>query len=161
MKNIKLLNSKNIEKCTSLLESDIDYSNYLSKLGWSYKQIRSYVEKKNNFSIGLWDFNKLVGFILGSLIFIEKKSEYEILLIYVSKYFRKRGYASYLINSLINSNYLYPLKKISLEVSENNFSAINFYKKNGFKKVGIRNQYYVLSNLKKENALIFEKITND
>ena len=42
--------------------------------------------------------NVLIGFVIGDLISIEKKLEYEILLIYVDNKFRKKGFASYLIN---------------------------------------------------------------
>ena len=42
--------------------------------------------------------NVLIDFVIGDLISIEKKLEYEILLIYVDNKFRKKGFASYLIH---------------------------------------------------------------
>ena len=42
--------------------------------------------------------NVLIGFVIGDLISVEKKLEYEILLIYVDNKLSKKGFASYLIN---------------------------------------------------------------
>ena len=53
--------------------------------------------------------NKLVIFLFGNLIFIEKVSEYEILFIYVKKTYRRKGLANY----LLNNNYIQ--KKVKLE----------------------------------------------
>ena len=40
------------------------------------------------------------------------------------------------------------IKKIFLEVSVQNSHAINFYLKNGFKKIGIRKDYYKINKQK-------------
>ena len=48
-----------------------------------------------------------------------------------------------------------------MEVSEKNEKAVNFYKKNKFNLIGVRKNYYVIKNKKKENALIFEKLIYD
>ena len=98
---------------------------------------------------------------VGQIISIEKKLEYEILLIYVDKKFRKLGFASKLINVVSKFPYLYPLCKITLEVSENNIAAINLYKKNKFSHIGERKNYYNINKNFNENALIFEKKINE
>ena len=36
--------------------------------------------------------NKIIRFVINNLIYIEKKSEYEILLIYIDNQYRKSGY---------------------------------------------------------------------
>ena len=64
------------------------------------------------------EHNKLNRFMIDNLIYIEKKSEYEILPIYVDNKCRKFGYASYLINALTSSSCLKPLRKITLEFSK-------------------------------------------
>ena len=51
---------------------------------------------------------------------------------------RKQGIGSKLLKALENYN----IKEILLEVSENNKTALSFYLKNGFTKVGIRKGYY-------------------
>ena len=61
------------------------------------------------------ELNKSIGFFIVNLIYIEKKSEYEILSTYVDNQYRKLGYASYLINAFTTSFYLKPLRKLSLK----------------------------------------------
>ena len=65
---------------------------------------------------------------------------------------------SLLVNAISNFKITKPLKKISLEVSKSNDLAINFYKKNGFKTIGTRKNYYNEGLGMKEDAIIFEKI---
>ena len=61
------------------------------------------------------ELNKLIGFFIVNLIYIEKKSEYEILSTYVDNQYRKLEYASYLINAFITSSYSKPLRKLPLK----------------------------------------------
>ena len=83
----------------------------------------------------------LVSFIIGNLFNIEKISEYEILLIYVSKHFRKKGLGTQLINKI--KKIISHLKKIYLEVSKNNSEGISFYKKMKFKTIYLRKNYFL------------------
>ena len=55
----------------------------------------------------------------------------------VDKNFRKKGLASKLLNRINDE------RKILLEVSEKNEVAINLYKKNGFKMISRRKNYYL------------------
>ena len=95
------------------------------------------------------------------MIYVEKKSEYEILLLYVDKNFRNHGHATYLINALNNILKSNKLNRITLEVPVSNYIAINLYKKNGFCQIGKRKNYYKISIDIKEDALIFEKKINE
>ena len=61
------------------------------------------------------ELNKLIGFFIVNLIYIEKKSEYEILSTYVDNQYHKLRYASYLINAFIILSYSKPLRKLSLK----------------------------------------------
>jgi len=158
---IELLKPQNIDQLNALfLTNLVDYE-YFKKLNWNLVQILSQLKTDNNQSFSLWKSNKLIGFIIGNLISIEKKLEYEILLIYVDKKFRKLGFASKLINVVSKFPHLYPLCKITLEVSENNIAAINLYKKNKFSHIGERKNYYNINKNFNENALIFEKKINE
>ena len=151
----------NISNCIQLLFNDKKQFKYFNGLGWSKKQFNLQIGKKNNCSFGLWQSNVLIGFLIGELIYVEKKSEYEILLLYVDKNFRNHGHASYLINALniiLKSN---KLNRITLEVPESNYIAINLYKKTGFFQIGRRKNYYKINIDIKEDALIFEKKIND
>ena len=79
--------------------------------------------------------NNIVGFINYDVIYDKTEIEY----IYVDKKYRNKGIATKLLNEMINN-----LTKvdISLEVRSNNIEAINFYKKNKFKEITIRKNYY-------------------
>ncbi len=158
MLKIKLINSKNISHCISLLNDGNEDLGYFQKIGWSKKEIINQSTRESNHSFGLFFNNKLIGFVIGNLIIVDNISEYEIFIIYISKKFRKLGYASYLLDSIVKNSYKYMLKKIILEVSENNVSAINFYKKNKFNLIGKRKKYYSNINNLKEDALIFTKL---
>ena len=100
---------------------------------------------------------KLVTFLIGNLIFIEKVSEYEILFIYVKKTYRRKGLANYLLNKIYIQRNKSILKKIFLEVAENNFPAIEMYRKNNFELLNIRRNYFLIHE-KKIDALCYGKI---
>ena len=87
--------------------------------------------------------------ILGFVIFYQVKDEIEIIQICVIKSYQRKNYGSSIINKIKNIN---GIRKIFLEVSVENTKAINFYLKNGFKKIGIRKAYYK-RNKKKVDAL--------
>ena len=73
----------------------------------------------------------------GYLITYDNIDSLDIFEIAVDKNFRKKGIASKLLNR-INDEI-----KILLEVSEKNEVAINLYKKNGFKMISRRKNYYL------------------
>ena len=119
------------------------YDDFLS-LGWSKNQIINQINKKTNLSFGAFYNETLVSFILGDLFNIEKISEYEILLIYVSKNFRKKGLGTKLLNKIEKNNTR--LKKIYLEVSKNNSEGISFYTKMKFIGTHTRKNYFFIKN---------------
>ena len=119
------------------------YDDFLS-MGWSTNQIINQINKKTNFSFGAFNNKTLVSFILGDLFNIEKISEYEILLIYVSKDFRKKGLGTKLLNKIEENNTR--LKKIYLEVSKNNSEGISFYTKMKFISMHTRKNYFFIKN---------------
>ena len=134
-------------------DEGINYEEY-SKIGWSINQINNQYNKKTNLSYGLFSNNLLISFIIGDLFNIDKKFEYEILLIYVRKRFRKKGLGTKLLNKIEeNINFL---NKIYLEVSKNNSHAIAFYKKMKFNKIYTRKNYFFFEN-KKIDALVMSK----
>ena len=161
MKNTTKVDYDNIEECFNLIfKNESDYK-YFSNLGWSKNQFFKQIKKKINFSIGLYNYDKLIGFVIGDLIAIEKKLEYEILLLYVDKKYRKKGNATFLLNTIIEYNINNNLRKICLEVAESNISAINLYKKNKFRRVGYRKNYYNLLLEEKDSCIIYEKKFNE
>jgi ribosomal protein S18 acetylase RimI-like enzyme len=119
------------------------YDDFLS-MGWSENQIINQINKKTNLSFGAFYNENLVSFILGDLFNIEKISEYEILLIYVCKHFRKKGLGTKLLNKIKENNTR--LKKIYLEVSKNNSEGISFYTKMKFIGMHTRKNYFIINN---------------
>lgn len=91
------------------------------------------------------DNNDLIGFIhIQDLI-----DEVDIIDIIIDVKYRNKGYASKLLEYVINyANG----KKILLEVNENNTSAINLYKKYSFVEINRRKGYY-----NGQDAIIMEK----
>lgn len=132
----------------------VNYEEFL-KIGWSAKQFINQINKNVNLSFGVFYNRSLISFILGDLINIEKKSEYEILLLYVCKHFRNRGLGTKLIKKIEKNNK--NLNQIYLEVAKNNFDGISFYKKMNFKKIYVRKNYFALGNIKID-AIIMSKI---
>ena len=120
-----------------------NYYDFLS-MGWSKHQIINQINKKTNLAFGAFYNETLVSFILGDVFNIEKISEYEILLIYVCKDFRKKGLGAELLNKIEKNNT--SLKKIYLEVSKNNFEAISFYIKMKFIETHTRKNYFFIKN---------------
>ena len=129
------------------------YDDFLS-MGWSKNQIINQINKKTNLSFGAFYNKMLVSFILGDVFNIEKISEYEILLIYVCKSFRKKGLGTKLLNKIEENNTR--LKKIYLEVSKNNSEGISFYKKMKFIVIHTRKNYFFI-NKKHIDALAMVK----
>ena len=78
--------------------------------------------------------------ILGYFIYRKLLNEYHILNIGVSPLRQKEGIGSILIRDFLNN--LENISTVFLEVKKSNFSAINLYKKNGFKVCGERKKYY-------------------
>ena len=117
-----------------LTEIDKDIFNYSA----SKKDFENYFKED---TIKIWKIStqKIIGFV----IFYHIKDEIEIIQIGIIKSCQRKNYGSLIINKIKK---LKDIRKIFLEVSVNNTQAINFYLKNGFKKIGIRKAYYKVNN---------------
>ena len=82
------------------------------------------------------------GGILGVLVFEEIYDRIEIDYIIVNVDYRRCGIASKLMDFLIEYSKNNNILNITLEVNENNTSAINLYKKYKFELVSRREKYY-------------------
>jgi len=139
----RLTNDDNNHFNNLIINEGKNYEDFLN-MGWSPKQIINQLNKDTNLSFGAFYNKSLVSFIIGNLFNIEKISEYEILLIYVSKHFRKKGLGAQLINKIKENNSR--LKKIYLEVSKNNSEGISFYTKMKFRTIYTRKDYFFKNN---------------
>ncbi|MBO5183817.1 MAG: GNAT family N-acetyltransferase [Bacilli bacterium] len=79
--------------------------------------------------------NKIVGFLVFDIMY----EKCEIIDIYVSENYRRKGIARLLLLEIEKD---YSLENITLEVSSNNKSAIGLYEKLSYRKVAIRKNYY-------------------
>ena len=87
--------------------------------------------------------------LIGYVCFFQVKNEVEIIKIGIMKSNQGKNYGTHLITKIKNLS----IKKIFLEVSSLNKTAIKFYEKNGFKIIGVRKNYYTLKDNFKVNAI--------
>ena len=99
--------------------------------------IEDFINYFNEDTIKIWKV--LDQIVVGFIVFYRVKDEIEIIKIGIMKSCQRKNYGSLIINKIKKLN---NLRKIFLEVSIENTQAINFYLKNGFKKIGIRKAYY-------------------
>ena len=97
----------------------------------------------------IWKIEKIK--IIGFVCFFHVRDEIEIIRICIIKSHQRKNYGSILIDEIKKLN----IKKIFLEVSIENVNAINFYLKNGFKKIGVRKGYYANDKSSRIDALRF------
>lgn len=91
---------------------------------------------------------EIVGYIVLRIIL----DEAELLSIAVKPDFRQNGIATALIKNVVDE--MKNIIKICfLEVRMSNYAAIRLYEKSGFKKIGVRNRYYILPE---EDAIIMK-----
>ena len=114
MIKIKKLSIGEIKFLTDFIKSEKNHYNIFLNLGWSSQELILQLNKKINLSFGLFKKQKLIAFIIGNLIFIEKFSEYEILLLYVKKTNRNNGIATNLLNHIL---FLEPSLFLELKIS--------------------------------------------
>ena len=141
-----------IKKLTS---NDINYIDQIFNLE---KEIfknsafnKGYIEtliKGNNTFIYVYLVDKKV---CGYLMVLDSIDVYEILAIATVEEYRNKGIAQELLDKI-------KIKDIFLEVRESNQVAINFYKKNKFKEISIRKNYYSEPT---ENAIIMKLEVNN
>ena len=104
---------------------------------WKYETFISSFEVGHKGLICKQD-NQIIGFIIFSPI----TPEAHILSISVKKEMQSKGVGTLLLKSMLDQCKAMNYKKLFLEVRVSNIQAINFYKKFGFNKDAIRNNYY-------------------
>lgn len=120
------MNKKNLE-----LMLKIHNENFLD-----IKNIKDFDEFYKNSRYNIYE-EYFENIFAGYLITYDNIDSLDIFEIAVDKNFRKKGLASKLLNRINDE------RKILLEVSEKNEVAINLYKKNGFKMISRRKNYYL------------------
>lgn len=95
--------------------------------------------------------------LLGFMVITTVEKESEILRLAVGKKHRRKGVARLLLARTEKFMTCKGIELVHLEVREDNWSAISFYKSMGFKLVGNRRQYY---KNPLSDALLFSKPIN-
>ena len=136
----------------------IDDTDYIEQIFNLEKEIfknsafnKSYIEtliKGNNSFVYIYLIEDK---ICGYLMVLDSIDVYEILAIATIEEYRNKGIAQELLDKI-------KTKDIFLEVRESNQVAINFYKKNKFKEISVRKNYYSEPN---ENAIIMKLEVNN
>ncbi len=130
MISIKLINEKDLDLCYELDSNTISL--------WSKKQWANEFKKEGTKIFGLLITNLVIGVCVIQVVLDEAQINYFV----VTKKFRKKGFGSYLMSYLIEKCEKLNLKKIFLEVSQDNVTAEKFYSSFDFSTVGIRKNYY-------------------
>ena len=141
-----------IKKLTS---NDIDYIEQIFNLekeifknsAFSKSYLNTLIKGDNSFVYVYLIDSKVCGY----LIVLDSIDVYEILAIATIEEYRNKGIAQELLAKI-------RIKNIFLEVRESNQTAINFYKKNKFKEISIRKNYYSKPT---ENAIIMKLEVNN
>ena len=141
-----------IKKLTS---NDIDYIEQIFNLekeifknsAFSIEYLKTLIKNDNSFIYIYLIDNQVCGY----LMVLDSIDVYEILAIATVEEYRNKGIAQELLDKI-------KTKDIFLEVRESNQVAINFYKKNKFKEISVRKNYYSEPN---ENAIIMKLEVNN
>ena len=130
MLSIKQMKEKDIDSCYELDLTTISL--------WSRNQWVMEFKKEGIKVFGLVHLNLIVGVC----VFQEVLDEAQINYFVINKNFRKRGFGTYLMSYLIKCCEKQNIKKLLLEVSQNNVIAEKFYNHFKFSTVGIRRNFY-------------------
>ena len=141
-----------IKKLTS---NDINYIDQIFNLekeifknsAFNKGYIETLIKGDNSFIYIYLIENKICGY----LMVLDSIDVYEILAIATIEEYRNKGIAQELLDKI-------KIKDIFLEVRESNQVAISFYKKNKFKEISVRKNYYSEPN---ENAIIMKLEVNN
>ena len=85
MKNISLINREELSSIIKFMDDNSDEYSYFKKIGWSLKNIESQFNKVNNYSLGYFKANHLVGLLIGDAIKNKKDYDLELHILFVSK----------------------------------------------------------------------------
>ena len=135
-----------------------EYS-YFKKIGWNLKNIESQFNKVNNYSLGYFKANNLVGLLIGDAIKNDKDYELELHILFVSKDQRRKQIATKLLN-YVETNKI-KFSQIFIEVAEDNLDAISFYQKNNFVFLNFRHNYYRYNDKNIHAKCFIKKINHD
>ncbi len=159
MNRISLINKEHLISIINFINDNSDEFNYFKNIGWNIKNIESQFSKDNNYSLGYFEDNNLVGVLIGDTIKNDKVYDLELHILFVSKDERRKKIATKLLNYIEINNLNF--SKIFIEVAEDNVEAINFYQKNNFVFLNFRHNYYRYNDKNIHAKCFIKKINNE
>ena len=141
------------------MNDNSDEYSYFKKIGWSLKNIEGQFNKVNNYSLGYFKANNLVGLLIGDAIKSDTDYDLELHILFVSKDQRRKQIATKLLN-YVETNVI-KFSQIFIEVAEDNLDAISFYKKNNFVFLNFRHNYYKYNNKNVHAKCFIKKINHE
>ena len=159
MNRISLINKEHLISIINFINDNSDEFNYFKNIGWNIKNIESQFSKDNNYSLGYFQDNNLVGLLIGDTIKNDKEYDLELHILFVSKDERRRKIATKLLNYIETNNLNF--LKIFIEVAEDNVEAINFYQKNNFVFLNFRHNYYRYNDKNIHAKCFIKKINHE
>lgn len=105
---------------------------------WSKRAIQETLGQNHSAALGIWKGDFLAGYV----IMYYAADEGEIARIAVEPSSRRQGVAGRLFERLVSICEGKGIRRLMLEVRQNNEAALSFYKKYGFAVDGVRKNYY-------------------
>ena len=159
MNKISLINKEHLISVINFINDNSDEFNYFKNIGWNIQNIASQFSKDNNYSLGYFEDNNLVGILIGDTIKNDKVYDLELHILFVSKDERRKKIATKLLNYIETNNL--DFAKIFIEVAEDNVEAINFYQKNNFVFLNFRHNYYRYNDKNIHAKCFIKKINHE
>ena len=159
MNRISLINKEHLISIINFINDNSDEFNYFKNIGWNIKNIESQFSKDNNYSLGYFQDNNLVGVLIGDTIKNDKEYDLELHILFVLKDERRKKIATKLLNYIETNNLNF--SKIFIEVAEDNVEAINFYQKNNFVFLNFRHNYYRYNDKNIHAKCFIKNINNE
>ena len=159
MNSISLINKEKLSSIIKFIDDNSDEYNYFKKIGWNQKNIESQFNKVNNYSLGYFIANNLVGLLIGDAIKNDIDYELELRILFVSKDQRRKQIATKLLN-YVETNII-KFSQIFIEVAEDNLDAISFYRKNNFVFLNFRPNYYRYNDKNIHAKCFMKKINHE
>ena len=159
MNSISQIDKEELSSINKFMNDNSDEYSYFKKIGWNQTNIESQFNKVNNYSIGYFKANNLVGLLIGDAIKKDKGCDLELHILFVSKDQRRKQIATKLLN-YVETNII-KFSQIFIEVAEDNLDAISFYKKNNFVFLNFRHNYYKYNNRNVHAKCFIKKINHE
>lgn len=118
---------------------------------WSQDGFYESIQNPNAVLIAAYEDGRLAGYCC----MYEVLDEGEIVNVAVAPEFRRKGIAGKMLEALLEKECRREVLNVFLEVREHNGAAVSLYEKFGFKKIGIRKNFY---EKPVEDAIVMQKV---